>query len=296
MDETKKKTLALVGNPNVGKSVIFNRLTGQYVQVSNYPGTTVGISRGRAQIGGQEFEIVDTPGVNSLVPQSEDERVTRDILLKEPPDIVLFVADAKNVRRTLLLLSQFVELRLPTVLQLNMVDESRKRGIDVDAKALSNLFGIPVVETVATEGHGISDLLRALGQPALPSNPVAEMDEVIEKLLSRATINAHILTRAAKTPTAICATKFLIDYAYMASGKPKMIPKESVRVGPKRGAIHKLQVEGVVDVVREHSRRQFQLESSFIFSFYLKIRGHILAQHSRNDDLHFMQGANLLVA
>lgn len=174
--------IALVGNPNVGKSVIFNRLTGQYVYVSNYPGTTVALARGSAEVGGRGYEIVDTPGVNSLVPQSEDERVTRDILLAERPDIVLVVADAKNLRRTLLLLSQIVELGLPTVLDLNMADESRKRGIEVDLAALAGLFGIPVVETVATEGHGIGDLEGALARPAVPRNPSPELEAVIAEL------------------------------------------------------------------------------------------------------------------
>ena len=174
--------IALVGNPNVGKSVIFNRLTGQYVYVSNYPGTTVALARGAAQIEGKAYEVVDTPGVNSLVPQSEDERVTRDILLEERPDIVLVVADAKNLRRTLLLLSQLVELGLPTVLDLNMADESRKRGIEVDVKGLSRLFGVPVVETVATEGHGMSDLERALATPAVPRNPSPELLAVLAEL------------------------------------------------------------------------------------------------------------------
>ena len=174
--------IALVGNPNVGKSVIFNRLTGQYVYVSNYPGTTVALARGIAEVGGKGYEIVDTPGVNSLVPQSEDERVTRDILLAERPDIVLVVADAKNLRRTLFLLIQIVELGLPTVLDLNMADESRKRGIEVDLAALGELFGIPVVETVATEGHGLGDLERALARPAIPRNPSPRLEAVIAEL------------------------------------------------------------------------------------------------------------------
>ena len=174
--------IALVGNPNVGKSVIFNRLTGQYVYVSNYPGTTVALARGTAEVGGKGYEIVDTPGVNSLVPQSEDERVTRDILLAERPDIVLVVADAKNIRRTLLLLIQIVELGLPTVLDLNMADESRKRGIEVDLPALGGLFGIPVVETVATEGHGIGDLERALARPSVPRNPSPQLAAMIAEL------------------------------------------------------------------------------------------------------------------
>ncbi len=180
--QTQKKKIALVGNPNVGKSVIFNRLTGQYVYVSNYPGTTVALTRGGAQLGGSSYEVVDTPGVNSLVPHSEDERVTRDILLEERPDIVLVVADAKNLRRTLLLLSQLVELGLPTVLDLNMVDESRKRGIEVDVASLRELFGIPVVETVATEGHGIRELERALAAPAVPRNPATELKAVVTEL------------------------------------------------------------------------------------------------------------------
>ena len=174
--------IALVGNPNVGKSVIFNRLTGQYVYVSNYPGTTVALARGTAEVGGRRYEIVDTPGVNSLVPQSEDERVTRDILLAESPDIVLVVADAKNLRRTLLLLSQIVELGLPTVLDLNMADESRKRGIEVDLAALGELFGIPVIETVATEGHGIGDLVRALGRAAVPRHPSPRLQALTAEL------------------------------------------------------------------------------------------------------------------
>jgi ferrous iron transport protein B len=180
--ETPERKIALVGNPNVGKSVIFNRLTGQYVYVSNYPGTTVALARGIAQFGGRRYEVVDTPGVNSLVPHSEDERVTRDILLQERPDIVLVVADAKNLRRTLLLLSQLVELGLPTVLDLNMADESRKRGIEVDADSLRRLFGIPVVETVATEGHGIRELERALAEPVVPRNPSPELKAVVAEL------------------------------------------------------------------------------------------------------------------
>ncbi len=185
-----RKTLALVGNPNVGKSVIFNRLTGQYAQVSNYPGTTVVVTRGKAQIDGCDYEVVDTPGVNSLVPQSEDERVTRDILLGERPDLVLLVADAKNLRRTLLLLTQLVELELPTVLDLNMVDEARKRGVEVDRDALSETFGIPVVETVATEGHGLRGLLRALGGPMVPRNPL-EVDGIVSELRQNAEYNGN---------------------------------------------------------------------------------------------------------
>jgi ferrous iron transport protein B len=188
----KQKTIALVGNPNVGKSVIFSRLTGQYAQVSNYPGTTVTLTRGRAQFGGETLEVMDTPGINSLVPQSEDERVTRDILLGERPDVVLLIADAKNLRRTLLLMSQLAELKLPAVLDLNMVDEARKRGVEIDRPRLSELFGIPVVETVATEGHGLKELVRALENARVPKNPIKEVQIIAKELENDVPGNGHL--------------------------------------------------------------------------------------------------------
>jgi ferrous iron transport protein B len=190
--KSRRQKLALVGNPNVGKSVIFNRLTGQYAQVSNYPGTTVTLTQGAARIGGTDFDVVDTPGVNTLVPQSEDERVTRDILLRERPDVVLLVADAKNLRRTLLLLSQLVELALPTVVDLNMVDESRKRGVEVDVSALSKTFGVPVVQTVATEGHGLGELSRALGKATVPQRPLVDVDIVAQELAAHISGDGHL--------------------------------------------------------------------------------------------------------
>ncbi len=170
----KRKKVILVGNPNVGKSALFRHLTGRYAVVSNYPGTTVEISRGRLLLGGIEYEVIDTPGVASLVPQSEDERVACEVLLKEQPDVIVQVADAKNLRRTLLLTLQLVELQRPMVLVLNMVDEMRERGIEIHVEALAQLFGIPVVETIATYGYGIRQLMRAIPRATIPRNPLAE--------------------------------------------------------------------------------------------------------------------------
>ena len=158
------RKILLIGNPNVGKSVIFGYLTGRYVTVSNYPGTTVEVSRGSMRLGGRTFEVIDTPGVNSLAPQSEDERVTRDMLLSCQPDLLIQVADAKNLRRTLLITSQLVEFGIPMVLVLNLMDEARNRNIEIDAAGLGALFGVPVVTTVATDGEGLPQLSRAIGQ------------------------------------------------------------------------------------------------------------------------------------
>jgi len=171
------KKAVLVGNPNVGKSVIFRLLTGSYVLVSNFPGTTVEVSRGRMQLGGINYEVVDTPGVNSLVPQSEDERVACEILLREKPDVIIQVADAKNLRRTLLITSQLAEFHVPMVLVLNMIDEAEERGIEIDSQGLSAFYSIPVVETVAIYSRGKRQLLNAIQNAGpRPRNLLPEYD------------------------------------------------------------------------------------------------------------------------
>jgi ferrous iron transport protein B len=177
-----QRKIVLVGNPNVGKSVIFRLLTGSYVLVSNFPGTTVEISRGRLNLGGISYEVVDTPGVYSLIPQSEDERVTTEILLKEKPDIIIQVADAKNLRRTLLITSQLAELRTPLVIAMNMMDEAEERGVQIDMKGLSDLFSVPVVETIAIYSRGKKKLLQAIQDARPPAQPIqcrSEVEQVI---------------------------------------------------------------------------------------------------------------------
>ena len=151
--------LILVGHPNVGKSVIFGVLTGRYASVSNYPGTTVEVTRGNATAAGRRLTVIDTPGVNGLIPQSEEEQVTRDILLGEE-GAVIQVGDEKNLARTLGLSLQLAEAGLPFLLCLNMGDEAEARGISVDAAGLASLLGVPVVRTVAVRRQGTQKLLR----------------------------------------------------------------------------------------------------------------------------------------
>jgi ferrous iron transport protein B len=171
------RRVALVGNPNVGKSVIFGRLTGRYATVSNYPGTTVGVTSGRSLLDGEVCDVVDTPGVNALAGTlSEDEQVTRRIVADGRADIVVQVADASNLRRALMLTWQIAAFRKPMVLVLNMVDEARGRGIELDGAGLGEALGIPVIETVATEGQGLPELRRALDQARVPGPFVGAPD------------------------------------------------------------------------------------------------------------------------
>ena len=154
----------LVGNPNVGKSVIFGALTKTYVTVSNYPGTTVEITRGRARLLAGVPELIDTPGTNSLTPQSEDEQVTRDILLAEPGAVVLQVGDTKNLRRVLYLTAQLAELGRRQVLVLNLQDEARDLGVRVESEDLERRLGIPVIPATATRNAGLDTVRRRLAE------------------------------------------------------------------------------------------------------------------------------------
>jgi ferrous iron transport protein B len=168
----------LVGNPNVGKSALFSALTGLRAMVSNYPGTTVELAYGTLDGG---IRVVDTPGLNTLVGGSEDERVAAAVVRAaraQPGSVVVQVADAKNLRRALLLTFQLGQLGLPTVLALNMVDEAGARGIRLDLDALAELVGVPVVATVATRRQGIAELTRALARARVPRNHLPLPGEV----------------------------------------------------------------------------------------------------------------------
>ena len=161
--------LLLVGNPNVGKSALFSRLTGKYVTVSNYPGTTVDVTRGRFRRGAVDSEVIDTPGIYSLLPHSEDEIVTRDLLLEYPEARVVLVLDAKNLQRGLVLSQQLSELGVPYCVALNMMDEALGQRFRIDIPALSSALGVPVVPTVATTGKGMKELEAAMAE-AVPGN------------------------------------------------------------------------------------------------------------------------------
>lgn len=159
-----RKKLIVVGNPNVGKSVLFNRLTGAYVVVSNYPGTTVEVSRGQMKIGANVYEVVDTPGMYALRPISDEERVGRELLIHEPADVVLHVIDAKNLDRMLTFTLQLIEAGLPVILATNMMDEAEKLGVGLDTQKLEQELGIPVAPTVALSGRGVAELKERINE------------------------------------------------------------------------------------------------------------------------------------
>ncbi|MBP1752221.1 MAG: ferrous iron transport protein [Geobacteraceae bacterium] len=156
------KRVCLVGNPNVGKSVLFNALTGAYVTVSNYPGTSVEVSRGTANVGDAYCEVIDTPGMYALLPITEEERVAREILLNESPDIVVHVIDARNLGRMLAMTLQLIEAGLPVILVINIMDEAERMGLSIDTALLQEKLAIPVIGAAAAKKRGLPELKQAI--------------------------------------------------------------------------------------------------------------------------------------
>ena len=180
-----KPKLILVGNANTGKSLIFNYLTKQYVTVSNYPGTTVDITQGIGKFPGDDFIVIDTPGTNSLLPQSEDEAVTRRLIIGEEPKAIIQVIDSKGLKRSLSLTQELADLGIPLILSLNMSDEAMERGIKIDVKALSESLGVKVVETIAITRDGLTHLRNSVvdvkAQPVKTSY-TQRIEEAIEDI------------------------------------------------------------------------------------------------------------------
>lgn len=178
---TRQYTVALIGNPNTGKSTLFTALAGVRQRVGNYPGVTVEKKLGRMECAGQQFQLVDLPGTYSLAPRSPDEMVAVDALLGRVPDLpapdaVLCVVDASNLERNFYLVSQVLELGLPTVVVLNMIDLAHKHGLTIDTARLSSQLGVPVIEVQANRRRGIDRvrqiLVEVVNRPAdRPASP-----------------------------------------------------------------------------------------------------------------------------
>ncbi len=175
----------LIGNPNVGKSALFNQLTGSYVTVSNYPGTTVELARGFIAAHKQQIEVVDTPGMYSLIPISEEERIARRILFSGDIRLLVHVVDAKNIGRMLGLTLQLAEAGRPMVLVLNMMDEARAIGLHIDCQRLAALLGLPVIPAVSITGEGVRELLAHIQRPPPPPPLRIRYNLKLERAITR---------------------------------------------------------------------------------------------------------------
>jgi ferrous iron transport protein B len=201
---TKPHTVALVGPPNSGKSTLFNRLTGLRQKVANFPGVTVEQHTGRAKVANQDVTLIDLPGIYSLSPRSEDERVTHDVLTGqmpgvEPPNAVLLILDSTNLQRHLVLAAPILKLGLPTLVVLNMADDLRNRGGQVDASALAHDLGAPVAMISAAKGDGVEKVFQFLEGSAVASHapkPLVQLP-VLQDVPKCRQWAAHIGSKAA---------------------------------------------------------------------------------------------------
>jgi len=222
------KRIILVGSPNTGKSIIFNVLTGTYTSVSNYPGTTVEVAKGKSRIDNETFEVLDTPGMYSLIPVTEEEDVTRRIIMEIESAIIIHVIDAKNLDRMLPLTLQLIEAGRPIILVLNMMDEAKKRGIDINSDILQDILGIPVVKTVAVTGEGITQLRKEINnitknQIYLEKKQLIVHNPTIESAISKITplISNNTISRRA------LALLFLQDGQMIKRCEEKSLEKET---------------------------------------------------------------------
>jgi ferrous iron transport protein B len=192
MKENKGPVIIFIGQPNCGKSALFNSIAGYKAETSNFPGTTVKHTHSKAKIEGKVVNIIDLPGTYSLHPSDPAERVVLTHLFHEKPDMMINVVDASILNRSLELTEELLELQYPMVVALNMVDLAEKKGIKIDSKRLESLLGVPVVPTIATHGRGVKDLIEtALDTLEKNSSPtflpwsrdVAEKIDELEKEL-----------------------------------------------------------------------------------------------------------------
>ncbi len=257
----KSITIALTGNPNSGKTTTFNTLTGARQHVGNYPGVTVEKKEGYVRHNGDELHVVDLPGTYSLTAYSADELAARDFIIDERPDVAVDILDANTLERSLYLAVQLLEMGVPLALALNMMDEVRSKKWSIDTARLSELLGVPVIETVARTGEGKKALLRAalqaIEQKQGPWQPLiisysADIDEALAEM-STLIEDANFLTD--KYPARWLALKYIEN-------------DEQIRVTGRKAGELSVQLEGIAAKVSKHCKHTLNMDPEAIVADY----------------------------
>ncbi len=254
------RRIAIIGNPNCGKTTIFNRLTGLRQKVANYPGVTVEKKEGTITFAdGSEATLLDLPGTYSLNANAPDEKIAADVLLGRldgmySPDMVICVVDAANIERNLYMVSQIIDLQIPTILVLNMVDAAEKQGVHIDSSKLSKELGIQVIATVGSKGSGIGELKAAINGEVVPSTRAREWEMQGVLLEEYNELNDMLLKLNLSEPLAFHETVTLLS-------SPNNLDSHSPRIAP----------EIIAHVMKDHmnlSSHGIDCETVFIESRY----------------------------
>ncbi|MFX1515358.1 MAG: ferrous iron transport protein B, partial [Promethearchaeota archaeon] len=241
--------IALAGNPNVGKTVIFNALTGSHQHVANFPGCTVEHKEGKCSFAGNLITVIDLPGTYSLSSFSEDELVSREYLINDKPDLIINVIDASNLERNLFLTIQLLELKQPIVIALNMLDIAKSKGFEINVENLRKILDVPIIPMVATKSEGLVELL----------NMVLEYSKNEKDRNNQFLVNGPIKSYKAKIAEIIRkhdGTASLNNYEYDWLGL-KLLEQDSVimeivydaieKANPKKKDIHWKLIETVIN-------------------------------------------------
>ncbi|MFN3562729.1 MAG: FeoB small GTPase domain-containing protein, partial [Chloroherpetonaceae bacterium] len=243
VEKTGKKKLVLVGNPNVGKSLFFNHFSGLYVDVSNFPGTTVEITEGSYK----NFRVIDTPGIYGVSSFNDEERVARDEVLSA--DVVLNVIDATNLERDLFLTLQLIDMQFPMVVGLNMMDAVEENGMEIDVARLSEILGVPIVKVTAVKKKGFDEL-----EKALENATVGNADKTLLHQLE------PILARLKQTPNPIA------DAVMILEGDETVAERHGIAPEDKREEIYVARRNRVNEIVAEVMREKSAMKIGAVIS------------------------------
>ena len=248
MTNTKNMGIALVGNPNSGKTTFFNALTGSNQHVGNWPGVTVDRKEGSFKHNDKKYNVTDLPGIYSLGAFSEDEVVARDFILTANPEVIINVIDANNIERNLYLTTQLLEMGKKVVIALNMVDEAEKKDIKCDIKRFSNNLDIPVIPTVASRGKGIDEVIETAVK-LLDTELVVKTPFQYGEVINQHIENIHEMLKEVKLayPPKWVALK-------VVEGDSEIL----IRL--KESEISQNTLEGIMDFYKEYNDKNLEIE------------------------------------
>ncbi len=258
------KKIAIVGLPNTGKSQVFNNLTGEYALVANYPLTTVEMKRTRCEINGEPYEVIDTPGLHCLYIHSEEELIVRDMIFTDEPDIIIQCIDANQLKQSLTLTADLLELGIPMVISLNAIDETTRRGVLIDSGRLSDLLGVPVVESRTVDSVDTRELKDSLRR-ARRGKWNLQYGEVIDKGISdiESELPEEMSFKRKVAVLLLLADPFLADYLREKYGREKVAKLQDKVNKIRRGfrgnfgpAINKKRSQWVMETAENSTKKR----------------------------------------